>query len=32
MLGAAAVIAVLAMFGQSGTGTAPVQAEPPKGR
>jgi hypothetical protein len=32
MLGAAAVIAVLAMLGQGGTGTAPVQAEPPAKR
>jgi hypothetical protein len=32
MLGAAAVLAALALFGQAGTGAAPVQAEPPKGR
>jgi hypothetical protein len=32
MLGAAAVIAALALFGQSGPSAAPVQAEPPARR
>jgi hypothetical protein len=31
MLGAAAVIAALALIGQGSASTAPVQAEPPKG-